>query len=314
MLSIIRRHAGWGVKVLLGAVIVTFVFFFGYNQIQQDSQNVAIKVDGTEITFAQYNYFYDQEYERFRQVFQGETGQLPEFVLNNVKMQAQRILTQRVLFEKLGSDLGLLIPDSQLANWIAENLKTGGEIFDPIAYKDYLSYFQTKNQFSFENLLREDLAIQQTQNWLNTISVPEEVLLEQNKASASQLKDFEKITVNTEEVGKKILQRGTVVKSDNASVEKKKSVDITGRSTLLPTENLTFEEWVEVFTLNAKKPFLNRVVPHNGKFVLIRFIRENKSKKETQANLPAFAQFTNAWFNAAMQNAEIKVYISNEQS
>src|SRR3989344_8010299 len=110
MLKIMRRHAGWGLKVVLGIIIVSFAFFFGYNEIQRAGQLVAMKINDHEISFDRYNFFYDTQFERFRQIFQSESGEIPEFVKQSVQSQTQRFLAQRVLLTALAKQLGVMIP------------------------------------------------------------------------------------------------------------------------------------------------------------------------------------------------------------
>ena len=55
MLSLMRKHAGsWMIKVILGAIVVTFVFWGGYQYSSQRLSRVA-SVNDQWITIDEYN-------------------------------------------------------------------------------------------------------------------------------------------------------------------------------------------------------------------------------------------------------------------
>lgn len=163
MLSIMRRHVGWGLKVILGIVIVSFVFFFGYNAIrQQGADQVALEVGNEDIPFARYQFIYNQQYQNFADKFQG--GEMPDFVVNSIRQTTQRLLVQRSLAKQFAEQLGLEISDSELAAFIMKD-----KDFDPVSYKNFIQYFYRQNGFAYEEVVREDLLLQKFQDWAKKI-------------------------------------------------------------------------------------------------------------------------------------------------
>lgn len=159
MLSVMRRHAGWGLKVILGVIIVSFVFFFGFNAIREESlDGTAIQVGKEDIAHSRYQFFYNNQYENFRR--QMKEAEIPDFLLNTIRQSAERLVVQRSLMRQFSDTLGLEVTDQELAETIVK-----AKDFDPVEYKNYLQGFYRENGFSYEDLLREDILIQKFQNW-----------------------------------------------------------------------------------------------------------------------------------------------------
>lgn len=159
MLSIMRRHAGWGLKVILGVIIVSFVFFFGFNAIREESlDGTAIEVGKENIATSRYQFFYNNQYENFRR--QMKEAEIPDFLLNTIRQSAERLVVQRSLMRQFSDTLGLKVTDQELAETIVKE-----KDFDPVEYKNRLQGFYREAGFSYEELLREDLLIQNFQNW-----------------------------------------------------------------------------------------------------------------------------------------------------
>ncbi len=166
MLSILRKHVGWGFKVLLGIIIVSFVAFFGYNTLQQQNvDQAAIQVGEEDIPVARFQFFYENQYETFKEKF--KDSDIPEFLLKSIQQSAERILVQRSLMRQFAQTMGVRVSDPELAAFIAKE-----KDFDPVVYKDYLKSFYNENGFSYEELVREDLQLQKFQTWAQTIQPP----------------------------------------------------------------------------------------------------------------------------------------------
>jgi len=57
-----RKHAGWGLKVVLSVIIVTFVFFFGFNKVnEQNLDSVALVVGSQSVPLSQFRFFYENQ-------------------------------------------------------------------------------------------------------------------------------------------------------------------------------------------------------------------------------------------------------------
>lgn len=159
MLSVMRRHVGWGLKVILAVVIVSFVFFFGYTAIRQQApDSTALQVDKEEISFSQYRFFYNNQYDLFREKF--KEGEMPPLVLEGISQATQRQMVQRSLIGQFARSLGFRVTDSELAQFIMRDKN-----FDPVNYRNFLQYFYRQNGFSYEDLMRGNLLIQKFQGW-----------------------------------------------------------------------------------------------------------------------------------------------------
>lgn len=306
MLNIIRRHVSWGLKVILGAVIVTFVFFFGYNEIRQADQTVAIKVNDHKIPFAEYSFFYDNQYEQFRRMFKNESGEMPDFILQSVKAQTQRQLVQRVLLKNLAGQMGLEIPDAVLADWIVTNFKQEGQTeFDPLAYKNYLRYFQDRFHLPYETLIHDDLLLDKTQNWLDAVVKTAPDLAQQDKALQAVQWTFEKAQTDTKEKAADLKK---------LKFEKVGPITVSQRRQLI-SEELDTGTWAQIFGLSKLSPVLSEPIAVGGKFVWVRFVSKNTQKEEpkTESQNPSLSDFTSQWLGALAQKAEIKVYLPEEE-
>ncbi|MBI4125097.1 MAG: SurA N-terminal domain-containing protein [Deltaproteobacteria bacterium] len=166
MLSIMRRHAGWGLKVILGVVIVSFVFFFGYTAIRQEApDSAALEVGEETISYSQYRFFHDNQRDLFREKF--KEGEMPPFAEESIRLSAQRQVVQRSLTRQFAGSLGFRITDEELARYI-----TRDQNFDPVAYRNFIQYFYRQNGFAYEDLVREDLLIQKFQEWAQKTDSP----------------------------------------------------------------------------------------------------------------------------------------------
>lgn len=182
MLSILRRHVGWGIKVILGIVIVSFVFFFGYSALQkQSTDTVAIQVGREEIPLSRFRFFYDNQYEIFKSKF--KDGDMPEFLLKSIQQSTERVLVQRSLLRQFAQKIGIQVSDRELAETI-----TREKDFDPVAYKDFLKNFYRQNGFSYEEMVREDLLLEKFQTWAQTIQppLPERIQAKEAKESKKE--------------------------------------------------------------------------------------------------------------------------------
>lgn len=325
MLSVMRRHAGWGLKVILSIIIVSFVFFFGYTKMQKADQNIVMRINGQSIPYNEYKFFYDNQYDQFRQMFQSESGEMPPFVLNSIKAQTQRQLIQRVLLTDLADRLGLQIPDSVLADWIVSNFKTGEdkdkehpEIFDPLAYKNYLRFFQTKFRLSYENLMAQDLLVQKTFDWLGKVVKPSADLDAQDQALQTKQWTFEKITADKQESAAQLVaaaQKGSIppalLKDSKAKSDKVGPLTLKDRKRLVEQE-LSLDQWQKIFALTKSQPVFPEPLSSGGKYVVLRLIKTEVSKTKEKTNAPNSQEFPSLWLQALTQKADIKNYLPEE--
>ncbi|MDA8125805.1 MAG: SurA N-terminal domain-containing protein [Deltaproteobacteria bacterium] len=100
MLDLMRRHArNWLMKIILGIIIVVFVFYFGSMGGKQRAERIAV-IDGKPIVYADFQREYERMMEMTRQRFGRE---LPDEMLKamNLKQQAlDSLINQAVILTK----------------------------------------------------------------------------------------------------------------------------------------------------------------------------------------------------------------------
>ena len=100
MLNIMRRHArNWLMKLILGIIIVVFVFYFGSMGGRQRAERIAI-IDGKPIVYADFQ----REYQNLLDMYRQRLGQgLTEEMLKamNLKQQAlDNLINQAIVLNK----------------------------------------------------------------------------------------------------------------------------------------------------------------------------------------------------------------------
>jgi peptidyl-prolyl cis-trans isomerase D len=100
MLDLMRRHArNWLMKIILGIIIVVFVFYFGSMGDRQRAERIAI-IDGKPIVYAEFQREYQNLVEMTRQRFgRGLTEEMLKTL--NLKQQAlDNLINQAVILKK----------------------------------------------------------------------------------------------------------------------------------------------------------------------------------------------------------------------
>ena len=160
MLDFLRkRKRSWIITFLLGLIIVVFVAFYGGSQFQ-DSTVVHIgTVNGEIITQREFAQRYQQEMNRYRELF--KSSPTPE-MLKSLNLEA--ILIEELINKKLALQearrLGIIITDDELAAAIA---KTPEFQINGSFNKDRYLQLLSANRISpaeFEDQQREQLTLQ----------------------------------------------------------------------------------------------------------------------------------------------------------
>jgi len=152
MLSLMRKHAGtWMIKVILGAIVVVFVFWGVGSYRSRQSGRVA-KVNGTIITLDDYRVSYNNLIEQVRQSFGNNLNE--ELIrMLQLRKRAMDQLVDNALMLQAAEKLKLAISDEELAEFIRNigAFQTAG-IFDNGRYI---------NTLSRNRLTPEDFEVQQ---------------------------------------------------------------------------------------------------------------------------------------------------------
>jgi peptidyl-prolyl cis-trans isomerase D len=113
MLDLMRKHAkNWLVKILLGMVIVVFIFYFGTTRWREKAEAIAI-IDGRVIPYVEFHKKYQNLVDAYRQQYKGAlTDELLKSL--NLKQQAyDSIINQAVILQK-AKDLGIEVSEEEI--------------------------------------------------------------------------------------------------------------------------------------------------------------------------------------------------------
>jgi peptidyl-prolyl cis-trans isomerase D len=164
MLSLMRKHAGsWLIKVLLGGIAITFIFWGGYQATSRRSGRVA-SVNGETITAEEYRLAYKRLIEQVQQRF--GNNNLNEEMIKSLQLPKQAIdqLVAQMLMRQAATELDLQVSDDDLARSIrsVSAFQTAG-VFDPRLYKLVLDRNNLSPE-SFEVSQRDTLLVEKLNN------------------------------------------------------------------------------------------------------------------------------------------------------
>ncbi|MEZ4551945.1 MAG: SurA N-terminal domain-containing protein, partial [Desulfobacterales bacterium] len=154
MLNAMRQSAGsWIIKVLLGIIVVAFTFM-GVGSFNARQNAKVATVNGDIIDITQYQRAYYNVLENLRARF---GNQLNDEMIKmfNVRQQALDGLIETTLLHQTAKQIGLRVPDAELAQSIAQipAFQQNGA-FDPQRYKILLSQNRLTPE-SFEAMQKE---------------------------------------------------------------------------------------------------------------------------------------------------------------
>ncbi len=136
MLELMRKHAkGWMMKVILGLIIVVFVFYFGSMHGDKGAEAL-VKIEGKKITYSDYYRQYEDIYNSYKRYF---GGNVPEPLLKELKQQAFESLINRTIVINRADDLGITASEDEVRGSILfqpQFQKNG--VFDQRIYQYYL--------------------------------------------------------------------------------------------------------------------------------------------------------------------------------
>ena len=161
MLKLMRQHAtSWFIKILLGAIVIVFVFF-GVGSFQEQRKTKAAIVNGDLITMAEYLKTHKMLIDNYRQSY-GDRFNNELIKMLNIEEQAVNSLIERELMTQQAHKLGLKVSTEELSNviWKFKAFHKNG-IFDKERYMQILQRNRmTPEEFEFSqrnSLLGEKL-------------------------------------------------------------------------------------------------------------------------------------------------------------
>ena len=178
MLSLMRKHAGsWLIKVLLGGIAITFIFWGGYQATSRRSGRVA-SVNGETIAVEEYRITYKRLIEQVQQRFGND---LDEEMIKSLQLPKQAInqLVDQMLMRQAATELDLRVSDEDLSRSIKSisAFQTAG-VFDPRLYKLVLDRNNLSPE-SFEVSQRDSLLVEKLNNIITgSVKVSDDEALE----------------------------------------------------------------------------------------------------------------------------------------
>jgi peptidyl-prolyl cis-trans isomerase D len=140
MLELMRKHARhWLMIVLLGMVILVFVFYFGTTRGRQQAEAIAV-IDGKAIPYIEFQKKYQNLVEMYRQQY---GGVLTDDLLKslNLKQQAYDDLINQAVILQNAKELNLQVTEDEVKASILSNpaFQRAG-VFDEKIYNQVLRY------------------------------------------------------------------------------------------------------------------------------------------------------------------------------
>ena len=156
MLDVIRRNAGsWLLKVILGAIVVVFVFW-GVGTFRSQRLSIIASVNGEDILQGEYQQAYAQAVERYSKMF---GGSIPEGLLKqlNIKQQVLNNLINEALIRQAAAKMGIRVSEEEIKSVILTfpNFKRNG-VFDKRLYDMALREAHL-TPLTFEAMIRQQL-------------------------------------------------------------------------------------------------------------------------------------------------------------
>jgi len=324
MLDILRKHASsWIIKALLGAIVISFIFFFGWSTFRKGmrapSQAVAT-VDGIPIPAAEFRFLLDQNYERLRSSF--KENEVPDFVRKMATQGTLEQLISRTLMQEQADRLGIVIPDDMLIDAVKSTpaAQKDGE-FDYVFYRDeYLPYFKQRFGIDFENFLGQELKLKELSDLFSGISLvpvfPEDgsmewtfevvtldpAALKDSLKSLDEARAFAKMLISTEPARWREMLRK--LKLSPASIG---PIRIAQRNQLIEGKG-TFEDHRAIFSLNKQSSVLPEPIERGGKVYVLRLVSVSPITAASEQKQPSQDYFR-AWMEKLREKANVVSFL-----
>ncbi len=188
MLSTMRKSAGsWIIKILLGIIVLAFVFMGAGSFYARRTQRVA-SVNGQTITVNEFQHAYNSLLTNLRNQF---NGNLPDSMIKNLNLKKRALdqLVDKTLLTQVAGKLGITVPKEQLVQAITSipAFQHNGT-FNDRRYKYVLGQNHMTPQI-FETLQKEAMAMGEVKTLIgNCVHVSDE--------EVRQWYNWEKSTVN----------------------------------------------------------------------------------------------------------------------
>ncbi len=175
MLKFMRTHAtSWIIKILLGLIIVVFIFW-GMGSVRSKRETVVATVGGYDITKGEFEHTYNTLLRYYTRVF---GGQLPPDLLErmNIKQQVLDRLLNLALIVQGGQRLGLRVTEEELGNAIHQH--PAFQRYGKFEYELYLQFLRDQGLESgdFLDIFARELVASHMEGFIGdtAVIIPEE--------------------------------------------------------------------------------------------------------------------------------------------
>ncbi|MFH1654501.1 MAG: SurA N-terminal domain-containing protein [Pseudomonadota bacterium] len=323
MLDIMRKHSkSWLIKFMLGAIVLVFVFFYGWSRIsrapQNDNQATLVSVDGSNVSIGLFKLMFGQQWQMFSKEMKDQQSR--EQFEPYIKQSVLNALINRQVRLNLANQLGIKISDLELTESIIngeigtknpENMKL---------YLENLEYFRMRYGLNLESLRRDDMKLQTVSKLFTEptlLNNPEDMVnswtFVEIEIDPKRLLDEKKITdeIEAKNIAHSILNTkgenewNKVAKKYGLELKETEVAGISQRNKLLYGRG-GFDEYVEIFTLTKENPVAEKPFELAGKIYLVR-LKDVTAKKSEPKEGPSFL---NSWLMKARLNANIQQLLS----
>ena len=149
MLNLMRKHAGtWLIKVILGAIVIVFIFWGVGSYTAQRSNRVA-SVNGQTISLDEFSSAYNRLVEQYRQTF-GKNFNDQMIQTLQLKQQAVNQLISQILMQQAAAKLNLTVTNDEVANSIRQipAFQSDG-VFNDRRYRSVLAFNRLTSAFDW---------------------------------------------------------------------------------------------------------------------------------------------------------------------
>jgi peptidyl-prolyl cis-trans isomerase D len=178
MLDLMRKHAkNWLMKLILGIIIVVFVFYFGSMGDRQRAERIAI-IDGRPIVYVDFQREYQNMMDMYRQRFgQGLTEEMLKGM--NLKQQALDNLINQAVILKKAEAMNVRVTDEDVkAAILAYPAFQRNGAFDERIYQETLRTNKLTPE-EFEKLQEKMLITMKVENLIqDAVTVPDQEIYE----------------------------------------------------------------------------------------------------------------------------------------
>ena len=165
MLRLMRDYAtSWLIKIILGAIVVVFVFW-GVGSFRDRKSNVIASVNGEGVSLEEYRSTYNNLLEQMRQRFGNNLNEEVLQMLRIDKQALDQLIEQRLLMQEVAR-LNFRVTDEEVIKTIQKisSFQTNG-VFDSRLYTTVLNYNRLTPE-GFEAAQKERLLVEKLRAYL----------------------------------------------------------------------------------------------------------------------------------------------------